>query len=333
MNRKLLFVILILVTLFVSSSQSVVVAGAPASARAGADKPPVRYAGKIDTTAQHMGYCCGIAVDVFGNVYATDWSITPRVLKYDKRGNFVREWGSPGSGPGQFKFVPGPNDPQGPNSAFIAVDRQGNVFVSDGYNSRVQKFDPDGRFLMQFGSQGYGDGQFEPPCSGPIYIDKHNNIYVSTFSRVQKFDARGNFLASYGSAGSGEGQFLGASMGAIDHQGNMYVADLFNARVQKLDSNGRFVQAWGSPGSGPGQFYMPVGIVLDNLGRLYVVDNLDRVQAFNTDGTFLDQWSYTGDGNPPLSLIVFAVAIDNRGDLYVNGGDTGIIYIYHTTPK
>ncbi len=116
------------------------------------------------------------------------------------------------------------------------MDSLGYVYVSDAFNFRVQKFDSYGNFVLQFGEQGSGDGQFEGP--GPLYVDKQDHVWVSTFPRVQKFDSQGHFLASYGSAGSGPGQFTGAAMGTIDSQGNMYIADLLNARVQKLDANG-----------------------------------------------------------------------------------------------
>ena len=150
-------------------------------------RSPVEFVRKIDMSAQQIQNPFSLAVDGAGNVYITDSSDTPRVLKYDKEGNFVLAWGSRGSGEGQFEFTPA-NPEDGPDAGFVAVDSQGNVYVSDAYNFRVQKFDTDGKFLMQFGSVGTGEGQFEGG-PGPIYVDGQGNIYVSTFPRVQKFDA------------------------------------------------------------------------------------------------------------------------------------------------
>jgi tripartite motif-containing protein 71 len=325
MNTKragLIFILaitLVLVGLFARAQQSVLACG---------DKLIVHLVRTIDIIPQGVTTSISLAVDGKGNSYVVDGSAeNPRVLKYDKHGRFLLEWGGRGSGPGQFEFWP-QNPEDGPNAGFVAVDSQGYVYVSDAYNFRVQKFDSHGGFIMQFGEPGPGDGQFDPPTAGPIYVDKQDNIWVSTFPRVQKFDSQGNFMASYGSAGTGDGQFQGAGLGAIDSHGNMYIVDLFNARVQKLDANGQFLKAWGSPGTGEGQFFMPVGIVLDNSGRLYVTDNTNRVQVFTTNGRYLGQWSEPGHGYPPF-IPLSGIAIDRKGDIYV---DDIAIYVFRISP-
>ncbi len=291
--------------------------------------PTVNLRLAVDTAPQGVTKQLSLAVDPSQNIYVVDATQTPRVLKYSKQGHFLLAWGTKGSGPGQFEFLP-PTPDAGPDAGFIAVDNHGNVFVSDAYNFRVQKFDSRGRFLMQFGEVGDGPGQFDPPTVGPIYIDRHDNIWVSTFSRVQKFDAKGRFLASYGSGGSENGQFLGASLGAVDRQGNMYIADLFNARVQKLDTSGNFVKAWGVPGTEPGQFFQPVGLVLDQKGRLYITDNTDRVQVFTTNGDYLGQWSEPGKSFPPFGFGISGIAIDRAGNIYVADWPRPAIYVFRT---
>lgn len=288
---------------------------------------PVEFVRKIDTSAQKIQNSASLAVDSQGNVYVTDSSDTPRVLKYDNLGNFVLTWGEPGSGEGQFTFIP-PNPDAGPTAGFVAVDAEDNVYVSDAYNFRVQKFDANGNFLLQFGSKGSGDGQFDEPTAGPIYVDSQGNIYVSTFPRVQKFDAAGNFLAAYGTAGTEDGQFNGAALGTIDREGNLYVADFLSARVQKLDASGQFLLKWGSAGTEAGQFTAPVTIVQDKAEKLYVADNSDRIQIFDTDGNFLGQWRETGGGNPPLTGAIAALAIDSDDNIYVSDTSPSI-YVFH----
>ena len=251
----------------------------------------------------------------------------PRVLKYDKDGTFVTEWGSRGSGEGQFEFLPATPE-GGPIGGFVAVDSQGNVYVSDAFNARIQKFDPNGQFLMQFGSKGAGEGQFDEPGPGPVYVDDQGDIYVSTFPRVQKFDPEGNFLAAYGTAGTGDGEFNGAGLGTIDSKGNMYVADLLSARVQKLDADGKYVLQWGSAGTEPGQFFMPVTIVQDSNGKLYVADNTGRIQVFTTDGEYQGEWSDTGPVSPPLDGEISGLAIDAQDNIYVADGTSPGIYVY-----
>src|SRR6202142_3137372 len=79
-----------------------------------------------------------VAWDTQGNIFISDGYINSRVAKYDKNGDWVKSWGTPGSGPGQF------NTPHG-----IANDAQGNIYVADRGNQRIQVFDPDGKFLRQ----------------------------------------------------------------------------------------------------------------------------------------------------------------------------------------
>lgn len=73
----------------------------------------------------------------------------------------------------------------------------------------------------------------------------------------------------------------------------MFVSDGYgNRRVVHFDAQGKFVKAWGKYGGGPGQFCLPHQIVMDSRGILYVADrNSGRIQLFDQQGKFLDQWS------------------------------------------
>ena len=79
-----------------------------------------------------------MAWDAAGNTYISDGYINSRVAKVDKDGNWLKSWGEPGNGPGQFST---------PHS--IAVDAQGQVYVADRGNRRIQVFDGEGKFLRQ----------------------------------------------------------------------------------------------------------------------------------------------------------------------------------------
>ena len=80
-----------------------------------------------------------VAWDSQGNIYITDGYVNSRVAKYDKNGDWVKSWGEPGTGPGQFST---------PHA--IAIDRNDNVYVGDRANRRIQVFDTDGKFLRMF---------------------------------------------------------------------------------------------------------------------------------------------------------------------------------------
>src|SRR5580698_5428485 len=79
-----------------------------------------------------------MAWDAAGNTYISDGYINSRIAKIDKDGNWIKSWGEPGTGSGQFNT---------PHS--IATDDMGNVYVADRGNGRIQVFDGDGKFLRE----------------------------------------------------------------------------------------------------------------------------------------------------------------------------------------
>ena len=95
----------------------------------------------------------GLASDSDGNVYVFDQGAT-KVIVFDSQGNKLREWGTAGSGDGQFSAA------SGWMVSGIAVDADKNVYVADFGNSRVQKFDSVGTFKLKFGAKGDLPGQF-----------------------------------------------------------------------------------------------------------------------------------------------------------------------------
>jgi DNA-binding beta-propeller fold protein YncE len=129
----------------------------------------------------------------------------------------------------------------------LQMDLIGNLYVVDKGNSQVLKFDRTGKILLQWGSQGTGDGQFDMSGNGTgfVAVDSQGYIYVTDTYHVQKFDNQGKFLTRWGTEGTGDGQFMLALMLAIDPQDNIYVVDLDNDNVQKFDSNGKFLLSWG----------------------------------------------------------------------------------------
>ncbi|MBD0256708.1 MAG: hypothetical protein ICV83_13400, partial [Cytophagales bacterium] len=199
----------------------------------------------------------------------------------------------------------------------LAVDAQGNLYVSEGGNHRVQKFSATGTSVASLGTPGNGNGQFNTPAG--IALDAQGNLLVADGGnqRVQRFNASGGFLTVVGGTGAADGQFNNPAGVAVDAQGNVYVTDQANHRVQKFSANGKFLAAFGKEGSGNGEFKYPAGIALDGQGNLYVADQFNhRIQKLGPDGTFLGKFGREGSGNGQFAAPA-GVAVDAQGNVYV----------------
>jgi streptogramin lyase len=233
-------------------------------------------------------------VDTAGNVYVTEFA-TNRIQKFDSSGSYLTQWGSFGSGNGQFDQ---PFD--------VAADTAGNIYVADTNNHRIQKFDNSGSFLLAWGNNGTGSGQFKFPNG--VAVDTAGNVYVADTNnhRIQKFDSSGNFLLAWGSNGTGSGQLKFPGSLAVDAAGNVYVADTGNNRLQKFDSSGSYLAQWGSFGSGSGQFDSPSAVAVDPAGSIFVTDtNNNRIQKFTTDTFVLDD-AVPDDGDLVTDTLTFS---------------------------
>jgi sugar lactone lactonase YvrE len=138
----------------------------------------------------------------------------------------------------------------------LHVDREGNVWVTDGVNrankgQQVVKFSPDGKVLLRLGKAGV--------------------------------------------AGAGPDEFNAPSAVVTAPNGDIFVADGHgrdtNARIVKFSKDDTFIKTWGKKGSGPGEIDIPHAVAMDSQGRLFLADrNNNRIQIFDQDGKFLDQW-------------------------------------------
>jgi streptogramin lyase len=199
----------------------------------------------------------------------------------------------------------------------VDLDSDGNLYVADGYNDRIQKFDSNGVFVASFGSYGDGPGEFDGAWW--VHVAPDGTLYVADISnnRIQRFDADGTYLSEWGSYGGGLGQFRGPYAAVTDAAGDVYVSDTYNYRIQKFDENGNYITEWGSQGSGPGQFEYANAMDIDSLGRIYVVDfQNSNLQVFDSDGGYLDTWGPVGTG-PGEIYYPFGVAVDDDDYVYV----------------
>jgi DNA-binding beta-propeller fold protein YncE len=211
----------------------------------------------------------------------------------------------------------GPWDGELVSPAGVAVDGEGNVFVADSNNHRIQKFTSQGVLLGKWGALGSGDGQFRFPRG--VAVDEYGNVLVAdtSNSRIQKFTSEGMFLEKWGVSGSGDGQFFSPSGVAVDAGGNVLVADSSNHRIQKFTSAGGFILKWGASGSGDGQFSFPQGIAVDADGDVFVADaGNNRIQKFTSVGGLILKWGASGSGNGQFSSPQ-GVAVDADGNVFV----------------
>jgi len=114
----------------------------------------------------------------------------------------------------------------------VAVDADGNVYVTDTMNNRVQIFDADGKFISMFGKAGDGPGDFARPKGIAIDSDSHIWVADAFTNRIQIFDRDGHLLAFFGTGGDLPGQF-GVPCGVyVDKQNRAFVTEQLQGRLQ-----------------------------------------------------------------------------------------------------
>lgn len=152
-----------------------------------------------------------------------------------------------------------------------------NVCVVDRQNHRIQIFDSAGNFVLSFGSQGFGDDNFNFPegiaTDGLfLYITDTGN------HRIKKHTLTGTFVSEFGIRGSADGEFDYPMDVAVDST-SIYVADRQNHRVQIFTLAGAFSSKFGTAGTGNDNFKFPEGITIIN-NLLVVVDTANKVVKF-----------------------------------------------------
>jgi peptidylamidoglycolate lyase len=165
----------------------------------------------------HFNRPAGIAFLPDGSFYVADGYTNTRVVKLDKNGKYQLEWGTKGSGPGQFNLVHS-----------VAVDADHRVFVADRSNNRIQIFDGSGKFLDQW-----------PNVDHPTFITVSNDdkslwVASGTEDRMVKYDMNGKLETYWGAPGSAANALNNPHGYAVAPDGTLYIADSFNERVQKF---------------------------------------------------------------------------------------------------
>jgi peptidylamidoglycolate lyase len=211
----------------------------------------------------------GLTVDKNDNVWVTDVGLH-QVFKFTHEGKLLLKTGEAGVAGKDAAHFNRPTD--------VAVAPDGSFYVSDGYrNSRVVKFDAQGKYLFEWGSKGNDKGQFNIPHG--ITLDEKMNVYVADRenNRVQVFDSSGHFLHQWaGNFGNicsvnydtSSRKILAAddiSFLKLKHRGS----DLF-----LFDTNGQVQTRFGRSGSYDGPTCWYHDVTIDHEGNIYAGDIL-----------------------------------------------------------
>jgi DNA-binding beta-propeller fold protein YncE len=171
---------------------------------------------------------CGVAIDVENRlVYVADTGLD-QVLVYDADSyKLLRKIGTTGkdhtlTDPGNFS-----------KPTNVAVDKDGNLYVTDTLNDRVEVFDADGGFVRAFGKNGDGAGEFARPKGIAIDSDGHVWVADAMLNRVQVFTPEGQVLMGFGGFGILPGQFQALTGMAFDRKNSrIFTAEQLLGRVQ-----------------------------------------------------------------------------------------------------
>ncbi len=224
------------------------------------------------------------------------------------------EWGEFGIfAPGYFSYP-----------EFIAVDDDGNSYVSDLGNKRIQKFSSSGQYVTHWGQSGKLPGEFHYPSG---IATSGNRVFVADHDlhRVQVFTQNGTFVDQWGSKGIHEGEFK-YPYGIASDSEHVYVVDTGNQRIQKFTLDGEFVLSFGSSGIDQGEFLTAYAIDVDENGSVYVTDKGNRkIEQFDSDGNFVKSYPFSGLNH------VFApegIAVSPEGKVFVTNSATNkVLYL------
>jgi 6-bladed beta-propeller len=166
-----------------------------------------------------------VAWDSAGNIFVADGVGNARVAKFNSKGVFIKSWGSKGNGPGQFDTV-----------RAIAVDAQGNVYVADSTNKRIQVFDNNGTFKTQYTNVGTPTALCITPGPNQFLYSSNSNPPedFDVAGEIYKMKLDGTIVGKFGKAGKLPKEF--GTVNAIDcrSENNLLIGEIANMRVQKL---------------------------------------------------------------------------------------------------
>ncbi len=297
-----------------------------------------------------------LAVDASGDVYFTAFNMN-QVFKLDFRGTLTVVAGTGSAG---FSGDGGPatnatlTSPQG-----VAVDAQGDLFISDPLNGRVRRVDAYTGIITTVAGNGKpgrlipDNGESATDVSLSPYalaLDDHGNLFIGDANRVRRVDASTGIITTV--AGNGQGDFsgdggpaTGAGTGpiwglALDARGDLFLTDMVNNRIRRVDAATGVITTVAGNGaagySGDGgpavsaSLNWPYGLALDGQGNIFIGDQLNhRVRRVDATTGIISTVAgngllgFQGEGEPATSASFSSsgIALDRHGNLFI--ADTG----------
>ena len=264
--------------------------------------PDGKFFREIGKNLYAWSYAHAVRVDKDDNIWAIDKG-SDMIVKFNPQGQVVMVFGrkkeasDDNDGPWTHVKPPRPAvNGQFRQPTDVTWDREGNIFISDGYiNSRVAKYDKNGDWVKQWGQPGAGPGEFNTPHS--IASDVEGNIYVADRGnrRIQVFDHDGKFLREMKidvPAPADAQPWMGARPGpetaATMQPGSpwalcitpgptqyLYSSDAFPGRVYKMTLDGKVLGMLGKTGHQPKQFGWIHEMACPSENELYVAELLN----------------------------------------------------------
>ena len=198
----------------------------------------------------------------------------------------------------------------------IAVNKEGNMVVTDNQGHCVYVFDKEGSCLRKIGGKGENFGQFKFPDGVSFWNDNEILIADNENHRIQHLNIKtGTVVKTFGKCGAGKGEFQNPIDVCLDDEGRIVVADSNNNRIQMITKEGETHSMFGD--SGPEKLNHPRGCVcFKNMTFVSERDN-HCVKAFDQSGKFLYKFGKEGNQDGQFNL-PFLMHVDSSNNLLVS---------------
>jgi hypothetical protein len=199
--------------------------------------------------------------------------------------------------------------------------------------ANIWTFNPDGKYLQTM-AEGIAN------AAHGLRIERDGSMWTTDLQRqiVKKSRPDGTVVMTLGTdgvSGATAETFNAPTNVLVVANGDIFVTDGYgNQRVVKFNKDGKFIKEWGSKGAGEGQFRLPHDIVQDSRGRLFVADRCGsiasrctdgRIEIFDQDGTFLDQWKLAKG----INFVPFSLAMTKDDRLFAADPTNSKVWIFN----